>query len=171
MKKTYYMLLLVLLFSVAAKAQSGWVIKKLDEKLSVKFPAEPQKATRNGIDSYTSKGKDSIGYNAAVIDYKVVAHLDSANLASMKDNQQFADQIKVGVASQKPNYTFGDVTIGKWKNYNTYNFSGIENTNKSKLSLQMILIGSKMYAFSCLVPANLTTKNNEVFLNSAEVLK
>ena len=169
MKKTYYILLFVLLFSTAAKAQSGWVTKKLDEKLSVKFPVEPQKATRNGIDSYTSKGKDSVGYNAAVIDYKVVAHLDSATLAPMKDTQQFADQMKMGMASQKPNYTFGDVTISKWKSYTTYSFSGTENTNKSKLSVQMILIGSKMYALSCLVPANLSIKNNEVFLNSVEI--
>jgi hypothetical protein len=37
--------------------------------------------------------------------------------------------------------------------------------------MKMILIGSKMYTLSCLVPANLATKNNQVFFDSAEVLK
>jgi hypothetical protein len=171
MKKSYYLLLFILMLSAAAKAQTNWVTKDLDEKLSIKFPSEPQKVTKNGIYSYTLKGKDSVGYNAAVMDYKVVAHLDSATLAPMKDTQEFADQIRMGMASKKANYTFGDVTIGKWKTYTTYSISASENTNKNKLLIQIILIGSKMYSLSCLVPANLVTKNNEVFLGSVDVLK
>ncbi|RYY06964.1 MAG: hypothetical protein EOP43_04675 [Sphingobacteriaceae bacterium] len=50
MQKIYCLLLFVLTLSAAVKAQSGWVTKTLDEKLSVKFPAEPQKVTENGIE-------------------------------------------------------------------------------------------------------------------------
>jgi hypothetical protein len=170
-KKTYYLLLFVLMLSTTANAQTDWVTKNLDEKLSVKFPVEPEKVTKNGIDSYTVKGKDSVGYNAAVLDYKVVANLDSAALASVKDTQQFADQIRLGIGSKKTNYTFGNVIIGKWKTYTAYSISASENTNKNTLLLRMILIGSKMYSLSCLVPANMVTKNNEVFLGSVELLK
>jgi len=171
MKKACYLLLFVLLLSAAAKAQTNWVTKNLDEKMSVKFPAEPQKTTTNGVAVYTVKGNDSVGYSAAVIDYNIVAHLDSTTLAPMKDSQEFADQIGMGMASKRPNYTFGGVTIGKWKTYTAYSISATENTNKSTLSVQMILIGSKIYSFSCLVPANLVTKNNEVFFGSVEELK
>lgn len=171
MKKTYHLLLFVLMLSTAAKAQTDWVTKNLDEKLSIKFPVEPKKVTKSGIDVYTSKGKDSVGYSATVIDYEVIAHLDSATLAPLKDSQEFADQMKFGMASTKTNYTFGEVTISKWKTYTTYHISASENTNKNTLLIQMILIGSKMYSLSCLVPANLVTKNNEVFFSSVEILK
>jgi hypothetical protein len=171
MKKAYYLLLFVLLLSATANAQTTWITKNLDERLSVKFPAEPQKTIRNGIDVYTLRQADSTAYSASVIDYKVVVHLDSAALAPVKDNQQFADQMKKGLASVKPNYTFGDITIGNWKTYTTYSLSGSENTTKGTLFIQMILIGSKMYSLSCRVPVNLVTKNKEEFLSSAELLK
>lgn len=171
MKKLYYLPLFVLMLAASAKAQTNWVTKKLDEKLSVKFPVEPQVVKKNGFDSYLAKGNDSVKYSTTVMDYQVVVHLDSATLAPMKDTQIFADQLGKGIASKKPNYTFGGVTIGKWNTYTTYTMSASENTNKSTLLMRMILIGSKMYALSCLIPANLVTKNNEVFLGSTEILK
>ena len=171
MKKTYYLILLVLILSSAAKAQTDWVTKNIDEKLSIKFPAEPETVTRNGINSYLVKGKDSIAYSTTLVDFKVVAHLDSATLAPVKDKQEFADGMMAGMAKKKTNYTFGAVTIGKWKTYTTYSVSASENANKSTLWLKMILIGSKMYTLSCRVPANTVTKNNEVFLDSVETLK
>jgi hypothetical protein len=171
MKKTYYLLLFVLILSAQAKAQTNWVTKNLDEKLSVKFPVEPEKTTKNGTDVYTLREKDSMAYSANVMDYKVMVHLDSAALAPMKDTQQFADQLRMGIASKKTNYTFGDIIIGKWNSYTTYNISASDKINNNTLLLRMILIGSKMYSLSCRVPANLVTKNNEVFLGSAEILK
>ncbi|MBD1385473.1 hypothetical protein IDJ75_09310 [Mucilaginibacter rigui] len=171
MKKKYYLLLFVLILSATANAQTTWITKNLDEKISVKFPAEPLKDSKNGIDIYTLKQADSIAYTANMIDYSVVAHLDSATLAPMKDDQRFADQLLAGFASKKTNYTFGEITIGKWKTYTTYSFSGTENTTKATLTIQMILTGSKMYSLSCRVPANLVTKNKDSFLGSVELLK
>jgi hypothetical protein len=112
-----------------------------------------------------------MAYSVAMLDYKIVLHLDSAALAPMKDNQQFADQLRAGIASNKTNYTFGDITIGKWNTYATYSMSASENINKNTLLIQMILIGSKMYSLSCRIPANMTTKNNEVFFGSFGILK
>ncbi|SDE04550.1 hypothetical protein SAMN05216464_103447 [Mucilaginibacter pineti] len=172
MKKTYYLLLFALMLSAAtSKAQTSWITKNLDEKISVKFPSEPEKTTKNGIDIYTLRAKDSIGYSANVIDYNVVVHLDSAALAPVKDTQQFADQMKMGIASKKTNYTFGDIIIGKWNTYTTYNISATDNNNKNTLLMRMILIGSKMYSLSCRVPPNMVTKNNDVFLDSFRLLK
>lgn len=171
MKKTYYLILFVLMLSAATKAQTNWVTKNIDEKLSIKFPAEPETVTKNGINSYLLKGKDGIGYSTTVVDLKVVANLDSATLASVKDKQEFADGLMAGMAKKKTNYTLGALTIGKWKTYSTYSASGTENTNKGTLWLKMILIGSKMYSLSCLIPANTAAKNNEVFFDSVEILK
>jgi hypothetical protein len=168
MKKTYYLLLFVLLASFTVNAQTGWVTKNIDDKLSIKFPVEPKKATKNGFDSYVAKGNDSVAYSSTVLDLKVVANLDSATLAPVKDSQEFADQMKMGMVSTKTNYTIGDITIGKWKNYTTYSVSGTENATKSTLYIRMILIGSKMYTLSCMLPANLSTKNNETFFGSVD---
>jgi hypothetical protein len=171
MKKTYYLLLFVLLLSAAAKAQTNWVTNNLDDKMSVKFPVVPKKTTTNGIDVYTVRMNDSLAYSATMIDYNVLVHLDSAAIAPVKDKQQFADQLRMGMASKKTNYTFGAITIGKWNTYTAYNMSAIENTSKNTLWVQAILIGSKMYTLSCRVPANMVTKNNEVFFASPQLLK
>jgi hypothetical protein len=172
MKKTYYVLLLVLLASVSAKAQTGWVTQNVDEKISIKFPVETKKTTAaNGSNVYTVKGQDSIGYSATMTDLNVTVHIDSAALAPLKDTQEFADQMMAGMASKKANYAFGAVTLGKWKNNTTYSITGTETTKKSTLFVQMMLIGSKMYIFSCSIPPNLTTKNNEIFFSTIELLK
>ena len=171
MKKTYYLLLFVLFVSVAAKAQSGWVTQKMDDKFSVKFPSEPKLKTNNGINIYTYKGKDSIAYIANLVDFKVVANLDSATINAMKDSPMFIDQIKSGMVGSMPNFTLGDPVIGKWKAYTTYTIEGTGNTKKDKILIYMILIGTKMYTLSCLIPPNLATKNNEVFFNSVQLLK
>jgi uncharacterized GH25 family protein len=60
MKKTYYLILFVLMLSATAKAQTNWVTKNIDEKLSIKFPAEPETVTKNSIDSYLFKGKTAL---------------------------------------------------------------------------------------------------------------
>ena len=171
MKKTFYLLLFVLALSATASAQTNWITKNLDEKLSVKFPAEPEKVSKPGIDSYTVKAQDSIIYTAGVVDYKIVAGLDSDRLAPLKDMQQFADQIRLGMAAKKPNYTFGPITISKWKTYTLYTVSATENSNKYTLTAQMITIGSKGYSFSCRVPVGMATPNKEAFLGSVELLK
>ena len=171
MQKTYYVLLFVLLLSAAAKAQTGWVTQKLDETVSVKFPTTPQKITKNGGDSYSVKGKDSIQYVAAVVDFAAATHTDANALAEMVDKPEFAEGLKQGFTEKKLNYSFGDMTVDKWKTYNIYNITGTENTNKSKLFTHMLFVGTKMYILSCMVPASLNTKLNEVFLSSADLLK
>jgi len=167
MKKTWYLLLFTLMLSATTKAQTNWVTKNIDDKFSIKFPAEPVKTTKPTGDVYFYKAADSLAYSAAMLNMSVIAHLDSAALAPLKDNQQFADQVMAGMASSKKNYTFGKVTIGKWKTYTEYTISGSDNTNKNSLLMQMIIKGSKMYILSCRVPAGMDTKTNEVFFGSA----
>ncbi|RWY50010.1 hypothetical protein [Mucilaginibacter gilvus] len=172
MNKTYHNkldeknLLPAIICIVAIGIRQGpnrWVTKNLDAKFSIKFPSEPEKSIRKGIEVYTLRAKDSVSYSAITIDFKLVANVDSADLAPMKDQQEFADQLGADLASAKKNYTFGSVTIGKWKTYTTYNMSGTENTNKNMLLIHMILVGSKLYSLSCRVPANMVTKASEGF--------
>ncbi|RYU87956.1 hypothetical protein EWM62_15805 [Mucilaginibacter terrigena] len=171
MKKARYLLLFALMFSAAVNAQTAWVAQKLDEQFLVKFPAAPLKEVRNDVDVYTLRQADSVAYSANMVDYFVMAHLDSAALAPIKDDQRFADGLRTGIASKKINYTFGPATIGKWETYTTYNLTGVDNTTKSTLYLQMILVGSRVYSLSCRVPVNVDTKDKDLFFGSAELLK
>jgi hypothetical protein len=136
-------------------AQTAWVTKKIDNKLSVKFPEEPTKTTKNGVETYILKSSDSTSYSSALVDFNVLVKLDSATLAPIKDTKEFAAQMKDGIAAQKTNYTFSDIVIGTWKNYTTYSMTALDTSKKKKLFTYMILIGSKMYTLSCLVPDGL----------------
>ena len=171
MKKNHYLLLLVLALSSTVNAQTNWITKNLDEKLSVKFPGKPEALTKIGTVLYVYKEKDSSAYSASVVDLNVLAHLDSATLSPMKDTQEFANQLKAGIAVQKTNYMFGDIVVGKWKTYTSYNVSALDRADKNTLKMVMILIGSKMYSFSCRVPPNLNPDSDQTFFSSVELLK
>ncbi len=171
MKKAFYFLFIALSISTAAIAQTSWVKLNLGPNFSVKLPGTPQKVSNGGIDVYIIKDKDSIGYIANIVDFQAVANLDSTTLASMKDMPEFADQLKMGLASSMQNFDLGDVTISKWNGFTTYYITGIGKQKKDRVLALMILIGSKMYTLSCIIPDKIVTKNNEVYFASAEWVK
>lgn len=171
MKKERYLLLVVLLFPMLAIAQTNWVTQKLDDNLSIKFPLSPEKSTKSGAEVYVVKERDSIMYSAGIVDMKNVSRLDSASLVPLKDTQGFANGLTKTMAAQKPNYTFGNVNIGKWKTFTSYQILGSEKTTKATLTVQMIFIGSKLYILSCRVPENVKTEKKDLFFSSATLLK
>ncbi|WP_316831977.1 hypothetical protein [Pedobacter aquatilis] len=166
MKKRYFLLLSLLTLSIPALAQENWVRTKIDEKVSVAFPSEPQKTSKNGNDIFIDREADSILYSAVMMDLKPLAGLDSAKLATIKDTQGFADQFMKGVASQKTNYEFGKTTIAKWKGFTSYETSAVDKNGKGTLYTYLIIIGSKVYTLTCRVPDKLSTKNKERFISS-----
>lgn len=160
-----------MVLSVSANAQTQWNDTKLGDKISVKFPSTPGTKTANGSMNFVAKTKDSVTFTGFVLDYQIIARLDSTALAAVKDTQAFADQLRAGILAQRKDYTLGNIEVGKWQTYTAYQILGKKNNNNSKLYLKMIIIGSKMYGLSCLVPEQLATKDNEVFLNSLELTK
>ncbi len=170
MKKILYLLLFTLLVVNAASAQTGWVTQNLSTQFSVKFPVAPQKVSNNGIDIYIAKSKDSVSYIANLVDFQMVANIDSATLASIKETPEFANQLKTGMASTMGNVTLGDVTVGKWKGYTTYKVSGQGGASKGRLSVFMILDGTKMYTLSCIIPEKITAKVDEDYYATAQTM-
>lgn len=171
MKKLQLLFVVLLMFAITANAQQKWITKKIDEKLSVNFPSEPEKVTKNGNDSFIIKEKDSVTYAAGMIDMYTVAKMDSATLAPLKENPMFAEKLVAGIASQKPTYKFGKVKIGSWNGLTTYDITGFEETTKNTIYLQIIFIGSRLYTLACRIPADLSTKKKELFFNSATLVK
>src|ERR1700704_1690121 len=113
--KNIYLILISLLISIsAAKAQDGWVTHKGDNRISVKFPVEPKELTPG---SFIALGSDSVAYVFTMVDFKVVANIDSVALAPMKATPEFADQLKTGMKSSLPDVDFPDFVIGTWKGF------------------------------------------------------
>ena len=68
MKKIFAIVIVVLFITTIAKAQDGWVTKKIDEKVSVRFPGEP-KEVDGGV--FLFIGKDSTIYISMVVKEKL----------------------------------------------------------------------------------------------------
>ncbi len=171
MKKKYYLLLTILILSASVNAQVQWQKTMLDGKTSVKFPSAPEKKTANGTVNYVFKTNDSVTFTATVLDYQVIANMDSVGLAAIKDKQEFADQLRAGILAQRKDYVLGDIKVSNWKTHTVYQILGKKSNDNKKLFFKMIVIGSKMYGLSCLVPDQLVTNDSEVFFNSFELIK
>lgn len=163
--------MLLLFLAFFTKAQNNWVKLNLDEKVYVNLPAMPEKKVGNGSISYTLKTKDSIVLSVAILDYKIIANLDSTRLATIKDNPDFANQLKQGLITQRPSYTFGNMMIGKWKTFSKFDINGVRKRDQGKLKMEMILIGSKLYGLSYILPDKFVSNIGDLFINSFDFIK
>ncbi|MDB4902873.1 MAG: hypothetical protein JWQ63_2154 [Mucilaginibacter sp.] len=163
MKKTFFFLVATILFLNIAQAQTGWINYKIDNKLSIKVPAEPTKLDENSV---FVKTKDSSVYVIAVVDIFKLAGLDSATIASQSPTVEFANSFKNGMLGKMPGSTLGDVTIGKWKGYTCYNMDGGNASSKLKIYTFMLFIGTKVYSVMTILPENKNTKEKDAYFNS-----
>lgn len=160
------MLVAFILTAPIAKAQTGWITHKGDERVSVKFPAEPREAIPG---TFIATDKDSTGYVFTIVDFVKIAGIDSVALAPMKDTQEFADQLKVGMVQSLPNVVFDDFKIGKWKGFTHYTSTGYSSEQKRKYYLFMFIIGSKLYNASAVIPDGVGIKGRDDFWASIVV--
>ena len=158
-----YILVIGLLITLtAAHAQDGWVTHKGDNRISVKFPVEPKELTPG---SFIAVGQDSVAYVFTIVDFKVVANLDSVALAPMKATAQFADQLKTGMKSSLPDVEFPDFVIGTWKGFTSYSSTGFDS-KKKKYNFFMFIIGDKLYSVSTIEKADSVDEGPANFVNS-----
>lgn len=166
MKKTFSLVIALLLTITIVKAQEGWVSHKADDRISVKFPNEPREEIAG---TYTAHDKDSLSYILTVVDFVAVANIDSTALAPMKETPEFAAQLKQGINASLPNVTLEDFKIGAWKGHTSYTTSGVNGTQKLKLYMFMVLVGNKLYSLTSVVPDSATTKGRDDFFASLEL--
>jgi len=162
MKKKYILVIGLLIILTAAHAQDGWVTHKGDNRISVKFPVEPKELTPG---SFIAVDQDSVAYVFTIVDFKVVANLDSAALAPIKATPQFADQLKTGMKSSLPDVELPGFVIGKWKGFTSYRSTGVDS-KKKKYNFFMFIIGDKLYSVSTVEKANSSEEGPVNFVNS-----
>jgi hypothetical protein len=166
MKKKLFLLVAAIFLFTFTHAQGTWVNYKIDDKISVKLPSEPQQIQEG---TTMTKDKDSVIYLTILVDFVKVAKIDSAGLAPYLATQQFADGLKTGMLSKMPGSTMDDVKIGKWKNYYSYTIEGGNAEKKLKLYTYMVIIGSKMYGLMCIVPVGIGPANKDNFFSSLAI--
>ncbi len=165
MKKLLTLIAILIASIYVANAQTNWVTHKGDERISVKFPAEPKELIPG---SFIVKGPDSIVYVFTIIDFVKVAGVDSTTIAPVKDTPEFAAELLTGMKTKLPQVTFDDVKLGKWKGFSTYTSSGVDAKNK-KYNLYMFIIGNKLYSMSTIKAVSNPGKGSADFFNSVEL--
>ncbi len=163
MKKIFSLVIATLFTITIVHAQVGWVNHKADNRISVKFPNEPKEVVAG---TYAAHDKDSVAYVFTMVDFVVVANIDSVALAPMKDTPDFAAELKKGINASLPNVALEDFKIGKWKGFSSYSTTGVNSVQKTKMYMFMVLIGNKMYSLSAVVPDNVSTRGRDDFFAS-----
>ncbi|MDR3694072.1 hypothetical protein [Mucilaginibacter sp.] len=161
--KNIYLLIVSLFITISVvQAQDSWVTHKGDNRISLKFPNEPKELTPG---SFIAVDKDSIAYVFTIVDFQVVANLDSVALAPMKNTPEFAEQMKTGMKQSLPDVDFPDFAIGTWKGFTSYTSTGFDS-KKKKYDLFMFIIGSKLYSVSTIASQGVSDSGHNSFVNS-----
>jgi len=172
MKKLFIPLIVsfcTILFALPANAQTNWILKKIDNKIAVKFPAEPSPIAE-GVTGYKFLFTDSSLITASLVDLEQMG-LDSATLAGLIETEDFFEQFKVGLTGQTPDAVITKSEIVKWNNYVTYVVEGDDKSQNEKLYFRCIFIGAKMYVFSCIFKPTTDIKQKETYFASIELTK
>jgi hypothetical protein len=162
MKKAFLLLFIIVLSTKLTKAQTDWINYKVDDKVSVQLPAQPQ--FKQG--GQYVKDKDSSVYIVMAIDFVKVAGVDSVQLAPYEPTPEFANQLKTGILSKMSGSTLGDVKIGKWNGHYSYAMEGGNEAKKLKIYVNMVCWGNTMYALMNIVPEQNSTKGRDYFFAS-----
>lgn len=166
MKKISLLLFVTVLGLSVAHAQTDWIDYKIDNRVSVKVPAEPTRINENNVMAAT---KDSTFCIIALVDFQKTAKLDSAGIAPLLPTKEFADGIKTGMLRTMPGFTLGDVKVGRLKGYYTYTLEGGKPAEKLKCYTYMIVIGKYMYSLSALMSDKKPVAEKDRFFSSLTI--
>lgn len=143
-----------------------WVTHKADDRVSLKFPAEPIEKIKG---TFIATSKDSsIAYVFTVVDFKAKMGVDSTAIAPYKATPEFAAQLKAGIIKSLPTIELEDFKIGTWKGFTNYTSTGVDNKSK-KYFMFMFIIGNKLYSVSSILSPNADLKKKDEFASTIEI--
>ncbi|MBS1524925.1 MAG: hypothetical protein JST19_04710 [Bacteroidetes bacterium] len=143
-----------------AQAQTGWVDYKIDDKLSVKLPGQPE-ITGKGVTAHT---KDSL----SCFVYKIV-EIDSSALAKAISSPGFLDGLKGAMASSQTGLSLGEMKAAKWNGYNRYSVDGTNPSMKLKASFVFLIVGGRIYALGAMMPESHDINEKNIFFNTLKL--
>jgi hypothetical protein len=158
-KKILFISLTLLLFTCSAKAQTSWIKFKLDEQVTLNFPAAPAKVSAN---SYMYASKDS----SVVLICEI--HSEGDEDADTPPFIEFLPPTDPSAKDAEPTTTTA-IKTGTLKGYNTTKSTMVMPTKR--LSIYTIQIKSKGYMLGALLSKNIDEKVAEDFFSSVVVGK
>ncbi len=163
MKKICLLLFATMLTISIAYAQSGWINYKIDNKVSVKLPAQPKT-----IDVYNVFARDSnnLVYIVGCVDLLKTDGTDSAKLVSIASTPEYATITRSKLAESMPGFELGNIKTGVWKTHTCFNLEGVYTATKAKVYMFMFIIGSQLYGLTVIVPENKSPQGKDDFVAS-----
>jgi len=165
-------LLLLVFLPLVAFTTFEWVTVKLDDHVSVVFPAQPVQQESAGNPLWMAVPDTNALFMSMVVDMEKLG-VDSATLAPLLDQLEFYEQYREGAAGK-----FGETklvydTMYKKNGYHVNEFKlRKESTDLSfpywNITIRSIFIGAKVYAFSYL-EKNDRQEGMQRFFNSVQV--
>lgn len=147
MKKFVFLLapLVMMAFSNA-----DWITVKLDKRVSVSFPTQPEKADMNGNVMWSTTGDTTFKCMVLVVDFGTLG-LDSAALASQLDGEPFYKGFKTSMLEKMNGATLlsEEVTrVNGWPAYKLAVALGSNGNKVDRVYISNIFVSDKMYSLS-----------------------
>lgn len=148
MKKIFAALLLIPVFAFGV---AEWVTVKLDDRVTMSFPAQPEIKDMSGNPVWVQDIDKGARCMAMVLDFQKFG-LDSAGLAAEMNREEAMEEFKQGVMGQIPGSTLISEKKGtiKGKTYFEYviNMGKTEPEALNIMYSRAIFVGSNMYTIS-----------------------
>jgi hypothetical protein len=143
--------LILLLLPLMAYTVADWFTVKLDERVTVSFPAEPLLKESGGNPMWVHETDSTSRYMAMIIDFEKLG-MDSAMLANEMQKPETFEQFKNGVLSQMAGASLisGKQSLTEGRNIYEYVFDMGKKDSKefNIMHNRNIFIGSKLYSLS-----------------------
>jgi hypothetical protein len=165
MKKSLLSIYLLTFIVLAANAQKTWITKKINDKVSIKFPSEPKEVNPGSFVATTEdKGTACI---FSTIDPASFG-LDSASFASISKTEDFTKNYKNGIKQSLPDFDLTDIKIGNWNNLTSYTLNGV-NPQGRKIDYFIFVMNNKIYIMVTRRAAGINTTDMNTYFASVEL--
>jgi hypothetical protein len=161
MLKKSILCFLLLSMSIFVHAQEQWFLQKINDKVSINFPAEPKKINEQNI----GINKDDVIYLVTFIDLLKATGMTLEDFNSKIGAQEFADEFMSGLTPTMPKFKFGSAKINNVKGYTAYLVQGRDEETKKAVHMNIVFIDGTAYSITSIIEDGKDPRNKDKFLN------
>ena len=169
MIKTLIAFLLVPFLTVAT---FEWVKVKIDDRVSITFPSQPETKDLNGLPGWISVPDSNSMFMITIVDMKKFG-LDSATLTPLLNQPEFYQQYRTSAQAKFGEATLVYDTSFLWNGLHVHEFrvkkAGTDaNFPYQNITIRSVFIGAKIYAVSVL-QKEITEADQKKFFESLQL--
>jgi hypothetical protein len=161
MLKKSILCLLLLITSIFAHAQEKWFLQKIDDKVSVNFPAESKKLGENRFGVNT---KDGTIYAVSVVDLLKAIGMSLTTFNAEVETQGFVDGFMEGLTPTMPQFKFSPTKVVKVKGLPAYEIVGRNDGRNQTIYMTVIFVDGVSYTLACSIVDSKDAKNKDKFI-------